>query len=77
MNKINVVGAINIHNEKILCAQRGPAKIPPFKWEFPGGKEEGETLQDALKREIQEEMKCEVEIVVVQTVHEYLNTFLV
>ncbi|MCM3439357.1 (deoxy)nucleoside triphosphate pyrophosphohydrolase [Metabacillus halosaccharovorans] len=60
---IHVVGAVIIENGKILCAQRGPSKILSLKWEFPGGKiEVGETPQEALKREILEEMNCEVNI---------------
>lgn len=60
---IYVVGAVIIENEKILCAQRGPTKSLPLKWEFPGGKiEEGESPQEALRREIHEEMLCKVEI---------------
>lgn len=35
---IHVVGAVIIENGNILCAQRGPSKALPFKWEFPGGK---------------------------------------
>lgn len=46
MKTINVVGAIILHNEKILCAQRGPEKSLAHKWEFPGGKiEVGESAQ--------------------------------
>ncbi|MCT1577006.1 (deoxy)nucleoside triphosphate pyrophosphohydrolase [Oceanobacillus kimchii] len=74
MKKINVVGAIIISNEKILCAQRSDYKTLPSKWEFPGGKIElGETPQEALMREIIEEMNCIVEIgdQVVHTVHAY------
>ena len=71
---IHVVGAVIIENDKILCAQRGPSKSLPLKWEFPGGKiEEGETPQEALSREIKEEMQCKVEIggQVEHTVYEY------
>lgn len=71
---IHVVGAIIIKNGKILCAQRGPAKSLPYKWEFPGGKvETGETPQKALKREILEEMRCNIEIgkQLEHTVYEY------
>ena len=71
---IHVVGAVIIENDKILCAQRGPAKSVPLKWEFPGGKiEAGETPQEALSREIKEEMQCIVEIggQVEHTVYEY------
>ena len=71
---IHVVGAVIIENDKILCAQRGPSKSLPLKWEFPGGKiEAGETPQEALSREIKEEMQCKVEIggQVEHTVYEY------
>ncbi|KGP74267.1 (deoxy)nucleoside triphosphate pyrophosphohydrolase [Pontibacillus yanchengensis] len=71
---IHVVGAVIVENNKILCAQRGATKSLPLKWEFPGGKiEDNETPQDALRREIDEEMECSVEIgeQVDHTVHEY------
>jgi 8-oxo-dGTP diphosphatase len=71
---IHVVGAVIIENGKILCAQRGPDKALPLKWEFPGGKiEEGESPQEALRREINEEMQCKVEIgeQIDYTVYEY------
>ncbi|OWA34256.1 8-oxo-dGTP diphosphatase MutT [Saccharibacillus sp. O16] len=75
MNKpIHVVGAVIVENGKILCAQRGDTQAQPYKWEFPGGKiEKGETPQEALKREIQEEMNCKVEVgaLIETTVHEY------
>lgn len=60
---IYVVGAILIRDGKVLCAQRGGEKTLPYLWEFPGGKiEEGETPQQALKRELIEELEIEVEV---------------
>ncbi|WP_226582159.1 (deoxy)nucleoside triphosphate pyrophosphohydrolase [Halobacillus litoralis] len=60
---VTVVAAI-IENEKneILCALRSPEMSIPNQWEFPGGKvEEGENLQTALEREIEEELSCNIE----------------
>lgn len=71
---IHVVGAVIIENGKILCAQRGATKSLANKWEFPGGKvEEGESLEAALKREIDEEMNCSIDIgdKIETTIHEY------
>ena len=61
---INVTCAIilNEHNE-VFVAQRSSFMHLPLKWEFPGGKvEEGEALQDCLKREIKEEFDIAIEI---------------
>ncbi|MGO4938198.1 (deoxy)nucleoside triphosphate pyrophosphohydrolase [Fundicoccus sp. Sow4_H7] len=61
--EIFVVGAVIQSNELILCAQRGPDKSLPLMWEFPGGKiESGETARQALEREIQEELRCQIEV---------------
>ncbi|MER2179747.1 MAG: (deoxy)nucleoside triphosphate pyrophosphohydrolase [Carnobacterium inhibens] len=63
LKKINVVGAILVENGKILCTQRGEGKSLAYLWEFPGGKiETGETPQEALIRELQEELMIEVEV---------------
>jgi len=72
---VHVVGAI-IENEKkeILCALRGPEMTLPNFWEFPGGKiEAGESKEEALIREIHEELGCKIKVVkhVDDTTYEY------
>jgi 8-oxo-dGTP diphosphatase len=58
---IAVPCAIIIYNEKILAVQRGPQMSLPLKWEFPGGKkEENETEEACIKREIREELNIEI-----------------
>ena len=72
--KIDVVGAVVIDRGMILCAQRGAAGALPGLWEFPGGKiEPGETPREALRREIEEELRCVVEVGdhVATTTHAY------
>ncbi|MCM3322253.1 (deoxy)nucleoside triphosphate pyrophosphohydrolase [Cytobacillus kochii] len=74
---VHVVGAI-IENEKyeIFCALRSPEMSLANYWEFPGGKiEEGETPEQALEREIQEEFSCLIQVgsKVEDTVYEYEN----
>ena len=62
MKTIRVVAAVIKDKDKIFATQRG---YGDFKggWEFPGGKiEEGETPQEALKREIMEELDTEIEV---------------
>lgn len=64
MKKVIKVVAAIIENDKkeILCALRSPAMALPNLWEFPGGKvEPNEDIYTALKREIQEELQCEIE----------------
>jgi len=54
--RIDVVAAVVRRNGKVLLADR-PLSKPPQGWEFPGGKREpGETLNEALRRELQEEL---------------------
>lgn len=51
------VGVVSDQNQKILIAKRPANKSKAGFWEFPGGKvEEGETVFEALKRELQEEV---------------------
>ena len=66
MKTVNVVAAIICNDlsekTKILATQRGYGDYKDG-WEFPGGKiEEGETPQQALVREIKEEMGAEIEV---------------
>lgn len=71
---IHVVGAVIVEDGEILCAQRGNKKTLAYKWEFPGGKiENDETPQQALVRELQEEMRCEIDVgdQIEHTVYEY------
>ena len=65
MKQIEVVAAIVIRDDKILCLQRDAHKFSylSYKFEFPGGKVElGETVEAALYREILEELDLRVEI---------------
>lgn len=56
MKKVEVVAAIIVDDGRVLATQRGYGDFAGG-WEFPGGKvEEGETNEDALFREIHEEL---------------------
>lgn len=62
MKSIEVVAAVISKEDYIFVTQRGYGE---FKggWEFPGGKiEQGETLQEALVREIKEELDTDIEV---------------
>lgn len=62
MNHIEVVAAIIQKEDKIFATQRGYGEWKDW-WEFPGGKiETGETPEEALKREIREELSTEINI---------------
>ena len=71
---IQVVGGAIINEDgEVLCAQRGYGSLIG-KWEFPGGKvENGETDQEALAREIKEELgiKVSVEELIDENYNEY------
>lgn len=61
---INVVAAAIEKDGKFFCAQRPEGKSLGGFWEFPGGKlEEGESPEQALIREIKEELNSEIKIV--------------
>ena len=58
--KLQVVAAVIRRGDMVLLASR-PAEKPPAGWEFPGGKvEAGETLADAVIRELAEELGVRV-----------------
>lgn len=62
MKTINVVAAIIRVENRIFATQRGHG-YGKGGWEFPGGKVElGETPEEALVREIQEELDTEIEV---------------
>ena len=65
MKHIEVVAAVIYKDNKILCVKRGSHKFDyiSLKFEFPGGKIEiGETKEEALLREIKEELDMNIEI---------------
>lgn len=73
---IKVVGAAVIADGKILIAQRAYSDMAykSLKWEFPGGKiESGETQHEAIKREIREELGCNIAVdaLLPEIEHEY------
>jgi 8-oxo-dGTP diphosphatase len=63
MKHIHVACAIIEQDGKVLSAQRSEAMSLPLKWEFPGGKiKEGETPEECLMRELNEELGVAVSI---------------
>jgi len=69
--KIEVVAAIICDGGKVFATQRGYGEWKDW-WEFPGGKmETGESPQEALRREIKEELATEIEVGELVTTVEY------
>ncbi|WP_311389649.1 (deoxy)nucleoside triphosphate pyrophosphohydrolase [Corynebacterium haemomassiliense] len=63
LKRIEVVGAVLVHDGRVFAAKRGPGKSMAGFWEFPGGKvEAGETPEDALARELREELMIEARV---------------
>jgi len=58
-----VVGAAIVRDGRVLSARRTRPEAVAGRWEFPGGKvEPGESPEDALVREIAEELGCRIEV---------------
>ncbi len=72
---IRVVGAmLEKEGGRYLITQRRPEATLPLLWEFPGGRvQENETDEQALARELKEEMGIDVEVLeqVMHTQHQY------
>ena len=63
VSRFLVVAALIEKDGKVLLTQRSPNKHLGMTWEFPGGKVEyGETDEEALKRELQEELGIEIDV---------------
>lgn len=79
MKKIEVVAAVFIKDNLVFCAQRKDAGPLAKKWEFPGGKiEVGETKEEALIREIKEELEMDIKIdhFIMTVKHQYPTFFI-
>ncbi|MCD8364131.1 MAG: (deoxy)nucleoside triphosphate pyrophosphohydrolase [Lachnospiraceae bacterium] len=62
MKTVSVVAAVIRHESKIFATQRGYGEFKDG-WEFPGGKvEPGETPEEALVREIREELDTDIAV---------------
>jgi len=71
MKTIEVVAAIIKDNNKIFTTRRGYGEFENM-WEFPGGKIElGETKEEALTREIKEELELDIDITKYLTTVDY------
>ncbi len=59
----DVTAAVFIKEGRVMICRRPPNKGNALKWEFPGGKSEpGETLEECLKRECDEELGIEISV---------------
>lgn len=62
MKTIEVAAAIIVKDSQVFTTQRGYGEFQGW-WEFPGGKmESGESPQEALRREIREELDAEIDV---------------
>jgi 8-oxo-dGTP diphosphatase len=71
---LQVVAAILERDGNVLIGQRTVAQSHPLKWEFPGGKvEPGETPEQALARELEEELA--IQNAQAREIQRYLYTY--
>ncbi len=76
--KVVAIAFFNPTDQKYLICRRGPAESGAGAWEFPGGKvDQGETNEQALAREIQEELGVHIIVTKLKFIsdhnHQYIN----
>lgn len=74
MDRLDVVAAVVRRGDAILVTRRRDEPGAPGQWEFPGGKvEPGEREEEALAREIREELGCDAGVgrLLLRHVHRY------
>ncbi len=72
-----VAAVIERSDRRMLIGQRRRSDTSPLKWEFPGGKvEQGETPEDALARELKEELEASLTkcVPIGRVLHKYAET---
>ena len=75
LKRIEVVAGLIYENGRVLVCQRSVNAAFSLKWEFPGGKvESGELHEEALRRELREELQIEVETATKIYDHEHTYT---
>ena len=76
MKTVRVVAALMVRDGLLFAARRSPERREGGLWELPGGKVEvGESDQEALVRELQEELSIDVEVgdFVAESTHTYAH----
>lgn len=74
LKKIDVVAALLVDGEEVLVAKRKSSDSGAGFWEFPGGKvEKGESHEQALQREIQEELEMPIQVLNLLDSHEVVT----